>query len=104
MPQPRAHQNIEIYWLLVILEEKCLDLNLSSTPSNIDDLSFLCGLQTKNVKMKQVVLIDTISWFEGFGNLAHMEGYKLISREPRMKNQTQVKWRHIALTVQELST
>ena len=34
--------------------EVWLELNWSSTTSNIDDLSFLCGLQTKNIKIKQV--------------------------------------------------
>jgi hypothetical protein len=39
-------------------------------------LSFHCGLQTKNFKVKQVYVMHTMSWFEGFGKLAYIEKYK----------------------------
>ena len=41
--------------------EVWLELNWSSTTSNIDGLSLLYGLQTKNIKMKQV-LCSYILW------------------------------------------
>ena len=45
-------ENLRLYILVAGHGRKVwLKLNWSFTPSNIDDLSFLCGLQTKNFNM-----------------------------------------------------